>query len=346
MNTSKKIPQILFLLLASASLAYAFDPLPAKPPIPENNPMLPAKIELGKQLYFDTRLSKDGSISCNSCHNLMAGGDDNNPNSAGVAGHRGKRSAPTVWNSAFLSVQFWDGRAPSLEEQAKGPIVNPVEMGLDGHEIGTSRIKKIAGYLPAFQKAFPKEVKDTNDITIDRITKAIAAYERTLITSNSPVDLYLKGNKKALSPQAVRGMALVQSVGCTSCHQGPIFAGPALPEGTGFYQKFPVFPGTEYEKKYKLTEDLGRFDVTKKDTDKNVWRVPTWRNVALTAPYFHNGSVKTLQEAVKVMAKVQLNKDLKDDEVSDIVEFLNGLTGKFPEQKLPRLPETLDSTVF
>ena len=176
--------------------------------------------------------------------------------------------------------------------------------------------------------------------------KAIAAYERTLITPNGPFDLYLKGNKKAISAAAIRGMNLVQSVGCTSCHQGVNFAGPALPEGVGFYQKFPTFPGSKYDKQYHLTDDKGRFEVTKAESDKNMWRVPTWRNVALTAPYFHNGSVKTLPEAVRVMAKVQLNKELKDDEVSDIVSFLETLTGKFPEQTLPRLPEVLGATVF
>ncbi|NDG84658.1 MAG: cytochrome-c peroxidase [Proteobacteria bacterium] len=331
MKTSILLPALLL-----SSRAFAFDALPAKPPVPADNPVTPAKVELGKQLYFDPRLSKDGSISCNSCHNVMAGGDDNRPNSVGVKGQHGGRSAPTVWNSAFMSVQFWDGRAKSLEEQAKGPLTNPIEMGMDSHALVIERIKKIPGYVEAFKKAFPRD----SDITIDHVAKAIATYERTLLTPNSAFDRYLKGEKKALPAAAVRGMGLVQSVGCTSCHSGPNFAGPQLPEGTPFFQKFPTFPGSKYDAQYSLTKDGGRFEVTKNEADRGMWRVPTWRNVAVTAPYFHNGSVKTLGEAIRVMAKTQLNKELKDDEVKDIESFLESLTGKFPEQKMPRLPAT------
>jgi cytochrome c peroxidase len=315
--------------------ASAFEALPKKPPIPSANPVTPAKVELGKQLYFDPRLSRDGTVSCNSCHNVMAGGDDNRPNSVGIKGQHGGRSAPTVWNSAFMSVQFWDGRAKSLEEQAKGPLTNPIEMGMENHAAVISRIKTIPGYVEGFKKAFP----GSKDIDIDQVAMAIATYERTLITPDSPFDLYLKGNKKALSAAAVRGMNLVQSVGCTSCHSGPNFAGPAaLPEGTGFYQKFPTYPGSAYDKQYDLLSDEGRGGVTKNAAEKHFFRVPTWRNVALTAPYMHNGKVPNLPEAVRVMAKTQLNKELKEEEVSDIVAFLTSLSGKFPEQKLPRLP--------
>jgi len=315
--------------------ASAFEALPKKPPIPSANPVTPAKVELGKQLYFDPRLARDGTVSCNSCHNVMAGGDDNRPNSVGIKGQHGGRSAPTVWNSAFMSVQFWDGRAKSLEEQAKGPLTNPIEMGMENHAAVISRIKNIPGYVEGFKKAFP----GSKDIDIDQVAMAIATYERTLITPDSPFDLYLKGNKKALSAAAVRGMNLVQSVGCTSCHSGPNFAGPAaLPEGTGFYQKFPTYPGSAYDKQYDLLSDEGRGGVTKNAAEKHFFRVPTWRNVALTAPYMHNGKVPNLPEAVRVMAKTQLNKELKEEEVSDIVAFLTSLSGKFPEQKLPRLP--------
>lgn len=316
--------------------AQAFEALPKKPPIPASNPQTPAKIELGKQLYFDARLSRDGTISCNSCHNVMAGGEDNRPNSVGIKGQHGGRSAPTVWNSAFLSVQFWDGRRKSLEEQAKGPLTNPIEMGMESHDAVIARIKTIPGYVEGFKKAFP----GSKEIDIDQVAMAIASYERTLLTPDSPFDLYMKGNKKALSASAVRGMQLVQSVGCTSCHSGPIFAGPALPEGTGFYQKFPTFPGSEYDAKYDLLADEGRGGVTKNPADKHFFRVPTWRNIALTAPYMHNGKVPNLPEAVRVMAKTQLNKELKEEGVTDIVAFLNALTGKFPEQKMPRLPAT------
>ncbi len=141
-----------------------------------------------------------------------------------------------------------------------------------------------------------------------------------------------------MTEEQIKGFELFKTVGCTSCHTGPIFAGPTLPIGTGFYMKFPTFPGTEFDKKYEFSKDLGRYEQTKNDAEKNMWRVPTLRNVALTAPYFHNGAVKTLDEAVKVMAKTQLNKDLNKDEVKKIAAFLHSLTGKFPEQKMPRLP--------
>ncbi len=331
-----KISSLALLALAFSGSAHAgMETLPKKPPVPALNPLTPAKIELGKQLYFDPRLSKDGTVSCNSCHNVMSGGEDNRPNSVGIKGQHGGRSSPTVWNSAFMSVQFWDGRAKSLEEQAKGPLTNPIEMGMENHDAVIARIKAIPGYVEGFKKAFP----GSKDITIDQLAMAIASYERTLITPDSPYDLYLKGNKKALSAAAVRGMNLVQTVGCTSCHSGPNFAGPAaLPEGAGFYQKFPTYPGSEYDSKYDLLADEGRGGVTKNPAEKHFFRVPTWRNIALTAPYMHNGKVPNLPEAVRVMAKTQLNKELKSEEVSDIVAFLSSLTGKFPEQKMPRLP--------
>lgn len=329
----------LFGLLWFTVAHAGMETLPAKPPVPADNPMTPAKIELGKKLYFDPRLSQSGAISCNSCHNVMSGGEDNRPNSIGHNGQHGGRSAPTVWNAAFLSVQFWDGRAKSLEEQAKGPLINPVEMAMGNHDLVISRIQKIPGYVEEFKKTF-SSVKSAADINIDLVAKAIATYERTLIAANSPYDQYIKGNKKAMSAKSLQGMQLVQDVGCTGCHMGGNFAGPALPEGTGFYQKFPVYPGSEYDTKYDLLKDKGRYDVTKAEQEKNFWRVPTWRNIALTAPYFHNGSVKTLDEAVRVMGKTQLNKDLNDDQVSKIVAFLESLTSQFPEQKMPRLPAT------
>lgn len=318
----------LTLLLAPA---LAQEVLPKAPPIPKNNPQNPAKIELGRKLYFDKRLSIDQTVSCNTCHNVLNGGSgtDNLQLSKGVKGQLGGRNAPTVWNSAFNSVQFWDGRAASLEEQAKGPLINPVEMAMPDHQAVVDRVAKDSTYVKEFQKAF----KDKKPITIDRVVQAIASFERTLITPNSPVDLYLKGNKKALSESAVRGLKVFQTTGCISCHSGPNYAGPSLPEGTGFYMKFPTMPDTEYDKKYGFSKDLGRYDETKQDSDKHMFKVPTLRNVALTAPYFSNGSVQTLEEAVKVMAKTQLNKDLSHQEATDLVAFLNGLTGKQPKIK-------------
>ncbi len=316
--------------------------LPETPPIPADNPQSAAKIELGKKLYFDPRLSSNGTVSCNSCHNVMAGGDDNRPVSVGVDGKTGGRSAPTVWNSAFLSVQFWDGRAPSLEEQAKGPVTNPVEMGMKDWNAVVKTLKAIPGYQPLFKAVF----KEENPITTDNTVKAIAAYERTLITPNSPYDRYVKGDITALTEQQIQGMNTFAQAGCLACHMGANFSGPQLAMGTGFFQKFPSIPGSEYDTKYKLLEDTGRHQVTGNESDKHSWRVPTLRNIALTAPYFHNGAVATLDEAVRVMAKTQLGKVLTDKEAQDIVAFLNSLTGEFSEQTMPRLPGTPGKSII
>ena len=229
-----------FCLSFHASLLLAWEVLPEKPPIPQDNPQTEAKIHLGRLLYFDPRLSKTEKVSCNTCHDLTGSGTgaDSGPVSVGIDGKKGRRNSPTVWNSAFWSVQFWDGRAPSLEEQAKGPMINPVEMGMESHDVIVKKIEKIPGYQKAFKDAFGE-----GPITIGWAAKAIAAYERTLITPNSAFDRYKKGDTKALSASAVRGMGLVQSVGCISCHSGPHFNGPQLPMGTGFYMKFPTIPG-------------------------------------------------------------------------------------------------------
>ncbi len=330
MKTSQSLLTASLLSLASG-IAMAMEPLPANPPVPADNPITAAKIELGKQLFFDPRLSVDGTISCNSCHNVMAGGTDNRPVSVGVAGQKGGRSAPTVWNAAFLSAQFWDGRAATLEDQAKGPILNPVEMGMPSEQAVLDRINAIPGYVQQFKAIF-------GEVSYDNIAKAIATYERTLITPNSPFDRYMRGDKSAMSAAAIKGMELVESLGCTGCHAGPNFSGPDLPTGQGFFQKFPTYE-SQYTEKYRLKDDKGLYEVTKDPADKHMWRVPTWRNVALTAPYFHNGSVATLDEAVRVMAKTQLNKTLSEAQVSNIVAFLNSLTGEFPAQTLPRLPD-------
>ncbi len=335
--------KILFgmLVLSSISVRAEWKPLPDAPPIPADNPQTPAKIELGKMLFFDPRLSMDGTISCNSCHNVMFHGGDGRAVGAGIHGQRGGRGSPTVWNSAFHTVQFWDGRAATLEEQAVGPLVNSVEMGMTSHDLVIERIKQIPGYIQAFKKVFPKD----KEPTIKNAAKAIAAYERILITPNSPFDKYLKGNKKAMNAQQIKGMKLVDEIGCTSCHTGVNLAGDGFKMGEGNYQPFPQIPGSKYDKMYDLTSDLGRFEVTKKADDKNHWRVPTWRNVAITAPYFHNGKVKTLDEAVRVMAKTQLDMDLNDSQISDIVAFLNALTGEFPKQTMPMLPNTINHSI-
>lgn len=320
-------------LAGSVSVASAWDALPTQADAPADNPTTAAKVELGQMLYHDPRLSSTGTVSCASCHNTMLGGEDNRPNSMGVNGQTGGRSAPTVWNSAFNKVQFWDGRAASLEEQAAGPVTNPIEMGMKSWDDVVARLQSIEGYQKAFEEAFGK-----GTISKENATKAIAAYERTLITPNSPYDKYVGGDKSALSAQQVRGMEKVAELGCTSCHSGPAFNGP------GTFQKFPVIPNGYWEAQHHFGKDKGLAEVSKKQADEHLWKVPTLRNVALTAPYFHNGSVKTLDQAVTLMAKLQLGKDLSKDEVADIVAFLNGLTGEFPKQKMPVLPGTPGST--
>jgi len=328
---------MLMSLGATASHAQAqWQPLPDVAPAPADNPTTTAKVDLGRMLYFDPRLSSTGTVSCFSCHNVMEGGDDHMPTSAGVHGLKGGRNAPTVWNAAFHSVQFWDGRAPTLEEQAKGPPVNPIEMGMPNLDAVIDRVKKIPGYRAPFVAAFG----EGDVVTMDNAAKAIAAYERTLITPGSAYDKFVRGDQSALTAQQSKGMQAFADVGCVSCHQGPAFNGPPLPVGTGFFMKFPTYPETPYVAKYRLAEDPGRYSVTKDEADRGMWRVPTLRNLTYTAPYLHDGAVKSLPEAVRVMGATQLDKSLSDAEVDDIVAFLESLTGPFPQQMMPRLPPT------
>lgn len=335
---ARKLTWVFLPAITGAALAWA--QMPSHVLIPKDNPQTAAKIELGKQLYFDPRVSSTGTVSCNSCHDIMANGTDNRPVSMGVHGKTGARNAPTVFNAAFRSVQFWDGRARSLEEQAKGPAMNPVEMGMPNEKIIAARINSIPGYRREFAAVFG----GPNPVTLDHIVQAIASFERTLITTPSPYDHYVAGNKSALSPAAVRGLKLFQSVGCTTCHSGAMFNGPAMPMGKGFYMRFPLNSDNAYVKKYHLAADLGRYEVTHQDADKHLFVVQSLRNVEITAPYFHNGSVKNLAEAVHVMAKTQLNRTLTDAQVGDLVAFLDSLTGGFPKITMPRLPETPNTT--
>ena len=327
---------VLTCLGAASHAQLQWEALPSVAPAPADNPTTAAKVELGKMLYFDPRLSSTGTVSCFSCHNVMEGGDDHMPTSAGVHAAKGGRNAPTVWNAAFHSVQFWDGRAPTLEEQAKGPPVNPIEMGMPNLNAVIDRISKIPGYRAPFEAAFGAG----DVVTMDNAAKAIAAYERTLITPGSAYDRYVAGEKPSLTEQQVKGMETFAEIGCTSCHQGPAFNGPPLPVGTGFLMKFPTYTDTRYVAEYRLTEDQGRYAVTKDEADRGMWRVPTLRNLVYTAPYMHNGAVKSLPEAVRVMAATQLDRTLSDTQVEDIVAFLGALTGPFPQQTMPRLPPT------
>jgi cytochrome c peroxidase len=336
MVSFRKYPLVLAGIISFSTQAADWQALPEVAPAPADNPTTAEKVELGQMLFMDPRFSLTGTVSCNSCHNVMLGGEDNRPVSMGVHAQTGGRSSPTVWNSAFNSSQFWDGRAATLEDQAKGPVINPIEMGMSEIEEAMNRVRDIPGYKPYFEKAFGTD----NPMTVDNAAKAVAAYERTLITPNSAYDRYVKGDKKALTEQQLRGMESFASLGCNACHSGAAFNGPAMAPGTGFFMKFPTFTDNDYVEQYKLSEDTGRFTVTGKEADKHMWKVPTLRNIAVTAPYFHNGSVATLDEAVRVMAKVQLNQDLTDVQVADIVAFLYALSGEFPEQSMPHLPPT------
>jgi cytochrome c peroxidase len=322
-------------LISISTANAAWQALPDVAPAPEDNPTTEAKVILGKMLFMDPRFSSTGTVSCNSCHNVMEGGDDSRTFSMGVHGKIGGRNAPTVWNSAFHSVQFWDGRADLLEDQAKGPVTNPVEMGVTEIEQAMDKVRAIPGYKSYFNEAFGDD-----SMTVDNAAKAVAAFERTLITPNSAYDKYVKGDKKAMTVQQIRGMETFASTGCVSCHSGAAFNGPEMDFGQGFYAKFPTFTDNSYDEKYKLSADKGREEVTGKPADAHMFRVATLRNITDTAPYFHNGSVNDLSEAVRLMAKTQLNKDLPEAAVEDIVAFLGALTGEYPEIVMPRLPAT------
>lgn len=335
---SSLLANLFLAVLFTTSTALAWDALPQQAPIPAGNPMNAAKIELGKQLFFDPRFSSTGTVSCNTCHNLMLGGDDNRPLAMGVHGLTGPRNSPTVWNSAFHASQFWDGRAASLEEQAKGPVVAAVEMGMNNLDTALNRVRAIAGYRTAFAEVFGGR----EPVSIDNAAKAVAAFERTLITPNSPYDRWSQGDAGAMTAQQVRGLQQFDQLGCTGCHQEPLFGGPRKPGG--HFAVFPFHAGG-FVDQYRLREDSGRFAATGRESDRHKYKVPTLRNVALTAPYFHNGAVPTLEQAVRVMAAAQMNVALTDEQAVEIVAFLHALTGEFPAITLPRLPPTLGSSL-
>lgn len=317
----------IMVVLSQASIYDPLQALPAVPSTPLENPITAAKATLGKQLYFDARLSRNDTHSCNSCHILAGGGADHQPLSVGALGQSARRSIPGIWNAAFQSVQFWDGRADSLEDAIKDHLIDPAIMGLPTPRDAEIKIKSSAAYQERFAQLFP----GADPLNYDTLAQAIATYLRTLVTPNSPFDRYVKGDSNALSAAALRGLKEYEAAGCTACHFGANFSGPPVPRGEGFYELFPNYIGSQYDKKYQLlTDDLGRFEVTGEEIHKRLWRVPTLRNIALTAPYFHNGSVTTLDEAVRVMAMTQLKKTLTQRQVKYIVTFLESLTGQFP----------------
>ncbi|WP_308445864.1 cytochrome-c peroxidase [Chitiniphilus purpureus] len=312
------------LMLAGAVHA-APDPEPIQP-IPPAKPGNRAVIELGKKLYFDPRLSKSGFISCNSCHNLSLGGTDNLKTSVGHQWQRGPINAPTVLNSSMNLAQFWDGRAKDLNEQAGGPIANPAEMAFS-HPLAVDVLTSIPQYRAEFKKAF-----GTNRIDIGQVTKAIAAFEETLVTPNSKFDRWLKGDGKALNKTELSGYHLFKASGCVACHNGPAVGGNSF-QRMGIVEPYPAkSPAT------------GRMAVTGKDADRFNFKVPTLRNVELTYPYFHDGEAATLEQAIDVMGRLQLGKKFTKTEVMQIAAFLKTLTGDQPRIELPILPPSSNET--
>jgi cytochrome c peroxidase len=313
------------IAIIGATPAWAEAGEPIKP-IVAANVSNPAMVELGKKLFFDPRLSKSGFISCNSRHNLSMGGTDNLKTSIGHQWNQGPINAPTVLNSSLSLAQFWDGRAKDLQAQAGGPIDNPGEMG-STHALAVEVLQSIPAYVADFKASF-----GSDKIGIEQVTKAIAAFEETLVTPNSRFDKWLKGDQMALSANELAGYKLFKDSGCVACHNGPAVGGNS-------YQKMGVVAP------YKASSPAeGRFAVTGKDADRFNFKVPTLRNVELTYPYFHDGAVNTLTEAVETMGRIQLGKKFTADENARIVAFLKTLTGDQPDFKLPILPPSSDKT--
>ncbi|MCF6242336.1 MAG: cytochrome-c peroxidase [Bacteroidales bacterium] len=303
-------------LLTKAKVFFKVLPKTAENP---DNKITNEKVKLGKVLYFDKRLSKNQTQSCNTCHNLATYGVDNLSTSPGDNGKPGVRNSPTVYNSALQFRQFWDGREPDVEAQAGGPVLNPAEMAMPDEKIVIDRLLKADMYQQLFKAAFPNE---ENPVNFDNLKKAIGAFERTLITPTR-FDEFLAGKEDALNEQEQKGLKTFMEVGCTTCHIGENLGGT-------MYQKFGLF-GDYAELTKSKTIDNGRYDVSQNEADKFMFKVPILRNIEKTYPYFHDGSVADLNEAVRIMAKLELNKDLSDEQVNDIVTFLKSLTADIPE---------------
>jgi cytochrome c peroxidase len=304
-----------------------FKPLPATMTSDEN-PITPEKVALGRLLFFETRVSIDGTVSCSRCHEPSLHATDALPKPIGAEHRVNPRNSPTVLNAALQISAHWRGDRKNVEDQATKALTGLASFGNPNFDVAMARLRAIPGYPELFAKAFPGEA---DPVTPDNWGKAIGAYERTLVTP-SPFDAYLNGDDGALSPDAEAGLREFMQAGCPACHNG-------VGVGGGMYQKFGLV-----EDYWKATGskqiDKGRFDVTKNPADTYVFKVPTLRNVAVTPPYFHDGSVATLSEAVRIMARVQLGKTLNPEQVTRIVAFLGSLTGKLPDDfvHVPQLP--------
>jgi cytochrome c peroxidase len=296
---------------APAPKAASREPLEALPAVPALDPKI---VALGRRLFHERRLSADGSVACANCHDLDKGGVDGSARSTGVGGKLGVVNAPSVYNASLNFVQFWDGRAATLEEQIGFPVTNPVEMGTSFERV-VAFLKADPEYASAFAAAFPNGVTEANT------RRAIADFERTLLTRGSPFDRFLAGDTSALAPDARAGYETFKSVGCVACHQGRNVGG-------NMFQRFGVL-GDYFKDRGHVTEaDYGRFNVTHNEADRFVFRVPSLRNVERTAPYFHDGSAATLTQAVQVMAHYQLGRKLADEQVANIIAFLKSLSGE------------------
>ncbi|MCG8317858.1 MAG: cytochrome-c peroxidase [Cytophagales bacterium] len=339
----KRLLSVLFVSLSAASLSATasaeelreaalelFAPLPSTVPAVKDNRITPEKIELGKALFFDPRLSASGVFSCNSCHNVGTGGDDNLETSIGHGWQKGPRNSPTVFNAVFNEAQFWDGRAEDLKAQAKGPIQAGVEMANTPENVIRTLVS-MPQYVAWFEGAFPGEA---DPVTFDNMARAIEAFEATLITP-APFDAYLNGDDQALTLDQKQGLALFMEKGCVACHNG-VNVG-----GHGYYP-FGVIerPGADI-----LPEnDKGRFAVTQTADDEYVFRASPLRNIAVTAPYFHSGKVWDLEQAVGIMGSSQLGEELNDEEVRLITAFMHSLTGEVPAVIYPILPAETATT--
>ncbi len=321
---------------ASAAAPAGFDRalLGAFAPLPEamahaDRPLTQARVDLGRMLYYETRISKNHDISCNSCHRLDAYGVDNEPTSPGHKGQRGGRNSPTVYNAAGHVAQFWDGRAADIEEQAKGPVLNPVEMAMPDDETVLAVLESMPGYVEAFAKAFPGEAAP---VTYDNFALAVGAFERKLVTPGR-WDAFLEGDDAALTDAEKAGLTAFVQTGCTTCHSGPYLGGH-------MYQKLGLVEPWPSQK------DQGRFEVTQAEADRMMFKVPSLRNIAKTGPYWHDGSEPDLKKAVVAMAKHQLGKPLDDAMAASIVTFLEALTGELPADYIekPALPPSTART--
>ncbi|MBU0500358.1 MAG: c-type cytochrome [Gammaproteobacteria bacterium] len=311
---------MLGLSLCAAVPVLAGTPIQGEPILPLSSPQQQdePKVALGRLLFHDTRLSQDNSISCASCHPLTKGGMDGKARSPGVMGAMGVINAPTVYNSGLSLAQFWDGRAPDLEAQVEGPIHNPIEMASNWDEV-IPRLRRDRGYPRLFRELYGTDATET------AVCDAIAHFERSLVTIDSPFDRWLRGDETALSDKAREGYALFKSYGCVACHQG---AGV----GGNMFQRMGAMGDWFADRKTPLTPaDLGRFNTTGREEDRYSFKVPSLRLAALTAPYFHDGSVDSLAEAVRVMARYQLGRRIPDAHVEKIVAFLESLVGRHKE---------------